>query len=120
MPWKLLSDPSGYIFTWLGTYSAFLGPIAAIIICDYWITRKTTLNLKDLYTVEGEYYYSKGFNPKAIIALVLGVLVALIGKIVPSLSILFDYAWFVGFAVSFVTYVILMPKKVKGEVDVKI
>lgn len=116
MPWKLLSDPSGYIFNWLGTYSAFLGPIAAVIICDYWIINKTRLNLKDLYSVEGEYYYSKGFNPKAIIALVLGVLVALIGKIVPSLSILFDYAWFVGFAVSFVTYVTLMPSKEKADI----
>jgi len=119
MPWKLLADPSGYIFNWLGTYSAFLGPIAAIIICDYWITRRTSLNLKDLYVAEGEYYYSKGFNPKAIIALVLGVLVALIGKIVPSLSLLFDYAWFVGFAVSFVTYIILMPAKDKKEANVK-
>ena len=117
MPWKLLADPSGYIFNWLGTYSAFLGPIAAIIICDYWITRKRNLNLKDLYTVEGEYYYSKGFNPKAIIALVLGVVVALIGKIVPSLSLLFDYAWFVGFAVSFVTYIILMPAKDKNDIE---
>ena len=117
MPWKLLSDPSGYIFNWLGTYSAFLGPIAAIIICDYWVTRKRKLNLKDLYTVEGEYYYSKGFNPKAIIALILGVVVALIGKIVPSLSLLFDYAWFVGFAVSFVTYVILMSAKEKEDIE---
>lgn len=117
MPWKLLADPSGYIFNWLGTYSAFLGPIAAIIICDYWVTRKRKLNLKDLYTVEGEYYYSKGFNPKAIIALILGVVVALIGKIVPSLSLLFDYAWFVGFAVSFVTYVILMSAKEKDNIE---
>jgi len=117
MPWKLLADPSGYIFNWLGTYSAFLGPIAAIIICDYWVTRKRKLNLKDLYTVEGEYYYSKGFNPKAIIALILGVVVALIGKIVPSLSLLFDYAWFVGFAVSFVTYVILMSAKEKEDIE---
>jgi len=110
MPWKLLADPSGYVFTWLGTYSGFLGPIAAIIICDYWVIRKRKLNLKDLYTMEGEYLYKKGFNYKAIIALALGVIVALIGKIVPSLSALFDYAWFVGFAVSFIAYWILTLK----------
>jgi NCS1 family nucleobase:cation symporter-1 len=111
MPWKLLADPSGYIFNWLGTYSGFLGPIAGVLICDYWITKKTKLNLRDLYMVEGEYNYSKGFNIKAIVALVLGVFVAIIGKIVPPLHILFDYAWFVGFAVSFFSYWALMPPK---------
>lgn len=111
MPWKLLADPSGYIFTWLGTYSGILGPIAAIIICDYWITRKTNLNLKDLYDTAGQYTYKKGFNPTAIVALVIGVFGALIGKIVPSLSGISDYSWFVGFTLSFVIYFLLNPAK---------
>lgn len=115
MPWKLLADPSGYIFNWLGTYSGFLGPIAGIIICDYWVCRKKKLNLKDLYTVEGEYHYTKGFNINAVVSLVIGVLVALIGKIVPGLHILFDYAWFVGFAVSFLSYLVLYPEKETAE-----
>ena len=42
MPWKLLADPSGYIFGWLGTYSGFLGPIAGVIIADYWVVRGGT------------------------------------------------------------------------------
>lgn len=107
MPWRLLADPSGYIFTWLGTYSGILGPIAAIIICDYWVCRKTKLNLKDLYSTTGEYSYTNGFNPRAIIALILGIVGALIGKIVPSLSGVSDYAWFVGFGLSFVIYLLL-------------
>lgn len=111
MPWKLLADPSGYIFTWLGTYSGILGPIAAIIICDYWVYRKTNLNLKELFDTEGQYAYKKGFNPAAIIALVIGVVGALIGKIVPSLSGVSDYSWFVGFALSFVIYLVLSPAK---------
>ncbi|MBV7271796.1 NCS1 family nucleobase:cation symporter-1 [Clostridium thailandense] len=111
MPWKLLADPSGYIFTWLGTYSGILGPIAAIIICDYWVCRKTNLNLKDLYDTAGEYSYKNGFNPVAIIALVVGIFGALIGKIVPSLSGVSDYSWFVGFALSFIIYAVLNPIK---------
>jgi NCS1 family nucleobase:cation symporter-1 len=107
MPWKLLADPSGYIFNWLGTYSGILGPIAAILIFDYWVLRKKKLNLTDLYKTEGEYTYKKGFNPKAIIALVIGIVFALIGKVVPPLAILADYAWFLGFAVSFVVYWLL-------------
>jgi NCS1 family nucleobase:cation symporter-1 len=120
MPWKLLADPSLYIFTWLGTYSAFLGPIASIIIVDYFLIRKKNLNLEDLYSEKGEYTYKQGFNPNAIIAVVAGVVVALIGNLVPPLRILFDYAWFVGFAVSFFVYWGLMKSKapsVKSTLD---
>lgn len=108
MPWKLLSDYGAYIFGWLVGYSGFLGPIAGVLICDYYLIRKQNLNVKDLYIRNGEYEYKKGFNPKAIISLFAGVFVALIGLLVPSLSFLYDYAWFVGFFVSFVLYRILM------------
>jgi len=108
MPWKLLSDPSMYIFNWLNVYSGFLGPIAAIMIADYFILRKTELKLEDLYKEQGEYSYTKGVNIMAVLALFVGVGAALIGKVVPSLSWLFDYAWFVGFGASFVSYIVLM------------
>ncbi|MBV4420199.1 NCS1 family nucleobase:cation symporter-1 [Clostridium tyrobutyricum] len=115
MPWKLLADPSGYIYSWLDTYSGILGPVAAIIICDYWIVKRKKLNLKDLYMTKGDYTYSKGFNPKAIIALAIGIFAALIGKIVPGLSGLFSYAWFVGFGVSFVVYYVLNISSIKSK-----
>ena len=110
MPWKLLSDYSAYIFGWLIGYSSFLGPIAGILICDYFIIRKRKLNAKDLYDPKGDYTYNKGFNLKAVYALVAGVFVALIGLIIPEVSFLYDYAWFVGFAVAFILYWILMEK----------
>ncbi len=120
MPWKLLSDPSGYVFTWLGTYSGILGPIAAIIICDYWVIKKTKLNLKDLYSTSGIYTYKSGFNPAAVIALVVGIFGALIGKIVPSLSAVSDYSWFVGFGLSFVIYYVLSPEKKTNSINEEI
>ncbi|MCH7962738.1 MAG: NCS1 family nucleobase:cation symporter-1 [Bacteroidetes bacterium] len=110
MPWKLLSDYSAYIFGWLIGYSSFLGPIAGILICDYFIIRKRKLNAKDLYDPKGDYTYNKGFNLKAVYALVAGVFIALIGLIIPEVSFLYDYAWFVGFAVAFILYWILMEK----------
>jgi NCS1 family nucleobase:cation symporter-1 len=113
MPWKLLSDYSSYIFGWLVGYSSFLGPIAGILICDYFIIRKKYLNAKDLYDPEGEYAYTNGFNIKAIIALAAGVFIALIGLIVPSLVLLYDYAWFVGFTAAFFLYRFLMIKSIK-------
>ena len=111
MPWKLLADYGTYIFGWLVGYSSFLGPIAGVLIADYFMVRKLTLNVEELYAQEGEYTYSKGFNPKAIISLIAGIFVALIGLFVDQLRFLYDYAWFVGFAVAFVVYVTLMRKR---------
>jgi NCS1 family nucleobase:cation symporter-1 len=113
MPWKLLADYSAYIFGWLIGYSSFLGPIAGILICDYFLIRKRKLNAKDLYETEGVYTYNKGFNLTAVYALIAGVLVALIGLVIPAVSFLYDYAWFVGFAVAFLVYLILMDKQNK-------
>jgi nucleobase:cation symporter-1, NCS1 family len=112
MPWKLLSDYSAYIFGWLIGYSSFLGPIAGILICDYFVLRKRILVSKDLYNPQGVYRYNKGFNLKAVYAFLAGVIVALIGLIVPEVVFLYDYAWFVGFAVSFLTYLLLMKKDI--------
>ncbi|MBI2417909.1 MAG: NCS1 family nucleobase:cation symporter-1 [Ignavibacteriales bacterium] len=111
MPWKLLSDYSAYIFGWLVGYSGFLGPIAGVLICDYFIIRKKELLVRDLYIRGGAYEYTNGFNLKAIAALVAGVIVALVGVFVQPLRFLYDYAWFVGFFVAFVVYYLLMRKE---------
>jgi NCS1 family nucleobase:cation symporter-1 len=108
MPWKLLSSYSTFIFGWLGGYAAFLGPVAGIMICDYFIVRRRVLVVDDLYLRNGAYEYSKGFNWMAVAALLVGTGTALIGLVVPALRILYDYSWFVGFAVSFGAYCGLM------------
>ncbi len=104
MPWKLLSSYSSYIFGWLVGCSALLGPIAGIMICDYFLLRDRQLLVADLYRRGGVYEYRKGFNPKALIALLAGVLVALMGLVVPAVRWLYDYAWFVGLFVSGALY----------------
>src|SRR5499425_2251626 len=110
MPWKLLANADRYINGWLVGYSGLLGPIAGIMIADYFIVRKRNLNLEALYQRGASYEYSGGFNIKSLIALALGVLVALVGLLLPSLRWLYDYAWFVGFLVSAVAYTLLMGK----------
>ena len=57
MPWKLLSDFSAYIFGWLVGYSGLLGPIAGIMIADYFIVRRRELVVDDLYRRNGIYEY---------------------------------------------------------------
>src|SRR6202041_2615788 len=82
MPWKLVGDPTGYIFTWLIAYSALLGPIGGILIADYFVYRRCKLNLSALYKMDGEYRFRGGFSFVAIIAFVIGVLPSLPGFLV--------------------------------------
>ncbi len=73
MPWKLVADPAGYIFTWLIGYSALLRPIGGIMIADYFAVRRRRLIVAALYDARGEYRYTNGFSVVALIALVVGV-----------------------------------------------
>ena len=126
MPWKLLADPSGYVFTWLIGYSALLGPIAAILICDYYTIRRTDLDLVELYRPDGEH---GGFSVPAMIALTVAVAVNVPGFLVTigilaredlfgwagHLATTYDYAWFIGFAVAFSVYWLLMKRGKRGS-----
>jgi NCS1 family nucleobase:cation symporter-1 len=118
MPWKLLANPESYIFQWLGGYGALLGPIGGVLIADYFVCRKRQLNLSALYKAGGEYEFKSGFSYVAIVAFLFGALPSLPGFLVTvhrldpasvpaSLVGLFDYAWFVGFALAFVIYLVL-------------
>jgi NCS1 family nucleobase:cation symporter-1 len=121
MPWKLIADPSGYIFTWLIAYSGLLGPIGGIMIVDYYFINNKNLVLDDLYKLKGIYTFKKGFNIIAIIALILGILPIIPGFLIQIkmlekelvwnwLAEMYNYAWFVGFFISGCTYWILSRK----------
>lgn len=96
-PWKLLADPSGYIFKWLVGYSGGLGSIAGVLIADYFIVRQKKLTLADLYRRGGAY---ADWNAPALVATAAGCAAAWIGAFVPALHAVYDYAWFVGFLVA--------------------
>jgi NCS1 family nucleobase:cation symporter-1 len=124
MPWKFLESADAYIFNWLVGYSALLGPIAGIMIVDYWVLRKTRLNVADLYRVDGEY---KGVNPVAVVALVLGVLPNVPGFLKSSKMItgepnffddIYPYAWFLGLGIAAGLYFVGMRGRIKPAVTV--
>jgi NCS1 family nucleobase:cation symporter-1 len=108
MPWKLLANYETYLFTWLVGYSGFLGPIAGILICDYFVIRKKIILLEDLYQRNSFYEFTGGVNWNAIAALAAGCGVAFIGLFYEPLKFLYSYAWFVGFVVGFGVYYLLM------------
>jgi NCS1 family nucleobase:cation symporter-1 len=107
-PWKLMADPDAYIFTWLLGYAGGLGSIGGVLIVDYWLVRKKTLNLADLYLMKGEYTYTNGWNIKALVATGIACAFAWIGAFVAPLHFLYDYSWFVGIAIASVTYYVMM------------
>jgi NCS1 family nucleobase:cation symporter-1 len=103
-PWKLLASYGNYVSGWLVGYSGVLGPVDGILICDYFVRRHKILVPQDLYRRGGAYEFSSGVNWKAILALVAGSAVAFVGLVYAPLRPVYDYAWFVGFGVSFVVY----------------
>jgi NCS1 family nucleobase:cation symporter-1 len=110
-PWKLLASYGNYVSGWLVGYSGFLGPVAGILICDYFVLRKTILDTEDLYRRGGAYEFSSGVNWRAIWALAAGCAVAFVGLVYGPLRVLYNYAWFVGFGVSFVAYFLFMVER---------
>jgi NCS1 family nucleobase:cation symporter-1 len=112
MPWRLYNDAAAYIFTWLIGYGALLGPVAGIMIADYFVLHRGELSLDDLYRRGGAYEYRRGVNWVAMIAFVLGVLPSLPGFIAalsgtPATGFfggVYNWAWFVGFLVSAAVY----------------
>jgi len=120
MPWKLIADPSGYIFTWLVGYSALLGPIGGVMIADYFVCRRRTLDPVALYDPQGAYRYTGGWSLVALAAFVVAVLPNVPGFLVQvrlldaahvpaGLLGLYNYAWFVGFGIAFAVYLGLRP-----------
>ncbi len=105
-PWWLLDEISSLLLF----VSSFLGPVLGILICDYFTLRRTRLSTEDLFLPNGIYSYRGGFNDAAIVALALGVIVALAGLLIPSLRFLYTLSWFTGFGVSFLAYYFLQQK----------
>jgi nucleobase:cation symporter-1, NCS1 family len=116
MPWKLIENSHGYIFNWLVAYSALLGAVGGILICDYWVIRKTRLSVPDLFSTRGRYTYGSGTNWRAVVALVLAILPCAPGFVIQIIDSkatgvfvrLYTYAWFVTFFLAFMLYWLLM------------
>jgi NCS1 family nucleobase:cation symporter-1 len=132
MPWYLYTNLGAYIFTWLIGYSALLGPIAGIMLCDYYLLRRTRLNVAALYDPSPSAEFSfggGGINWRAVLVLALAVAPNLPGfinaatnrthaqaaadpSIHPIFPAFFDtlygYAWFVGLALAMGLYYPLM------------
>ena len=126
MPWKILASTEGYIFTWLIGYSALLGPVAGILIVDYYVLRKTELAVDELYREGGRYSYRGGWNLAAVIAFAVGVAPNIPGflnaafpaafpEVGAAFKAIYTYAWFAGLALAAIVYGALMAGKTQAQ-----
>ena len=120
-PWKLAADPHGFIFIWLIGYSALLGALGGIMICDYYFIRKTHLNLAAMFDPKGAY---RGWNFPAWVSFCLSLIPVIPGFLIqvgllssnsiPAFwSALYSYAWFITFFLAFGCYGLLAKLKLR-------
>ena len=116
-PWRLLENAAVYIDKWLIGYSLLLGACGGVLIADYYLIRRCRIDLAGLYRRQGPYWYVGGYNPLALVALAAGILpclpgfaaaIGIVGPVGDVWSRLYDYAWFVSFGVSLVSYMAMM------------
>ena len=121
-PWKLYEDVGAYIFTWLVGYGSLLAAFAAVMVVDYWLLRRTQLELSELYRPGpgGRYWFTGGFNLRALASVAIGVIPVLPGFLNaatteggvvadPSfLDELYRYGIFVTFGLAALSYLGLM------------
>ncbi|MBB5954241.1 NCS1 family nucleobase:cation symporter-1 [Saccharothrix tamanrassetensis] len=120
-PWRLIADPGIYIFAWLGFYGGLLASVAGVFIAGYWILGRTELELPDLYlSGRGAYWFSAGWNRRAVVATAVGSVLAVGGAyggpfpadgLIPFLKPLYDYNWVVGLVGGLVVHLALAPRR---------
>jgi nucleobase:cation symporter-1, NCS1 family len=113
-PWNLYNNPDVIHYT-LETLGAFIGPLFGVLIADFYIVRKQRIAVDDMFTMapEGRYWYSKGYNPAAVIATAVGAIVAMIPVLWtggPGMHTTAQYSWFIGMGLGFVVYLGLAPR----------
>ena len=119
-PWRLISNPEIYIFVWLGFYGGVLASVAGVLIAGYWFVSRTQIQLADLYLAGGRYWFSAGWNWRAVVATLVGAVLAVGGAysnpgagpfpedgLIPFLQPLYDYSWVVGLVAGFLVYLAL-------------
>jgi NCS1 family nucleobase:cation symporter-1 len=120
-PWKLYEDVGAYIFTWLVGYGSLLAAFGAVMIADYWLLRRTQLDVPELYRpgAGGRYWFTNGFNVRALLAVAIGVIPVVPGFLHAAttkggvvadpnfLDQLYRYGVFVAFGLAFVSYALL-------------
>jgi len=121
-PWRLLENADVYINGWLVFYGGVLGAVAGVLISGYWLRARTYIALEDLYQERGRYWFSGGWNVPALVATLVGAVLAVGGAhsgpagpfpedgLIPFLKGLYNYSWLVGLVAASLVYLLLTAR----------
>ncbi|KAH6645492.1 NCS1 nucleoside transporter [Truncatella angustata] len=114
VPWKILDSAETFL-AFMGGYAIFLGPMAGIMIADYWLIKKQHIDIPALYNPHGRYKFVGGCNWRAALAFLVPVAPLLPGlgysiSGAPAVQIsdgtknLYSFNWLFGFLTSVILY----------------
>ncbi len=113
-PWNLYNNPEVIHYT-LETLGAFIGPLFGVLIGHYYLVHKQKVIVDDMFTLSkgGTYWYTKGYNPAAVIATVISAFIAVIPVLangVYGMHTAAQYSWFVGCGLALAIYYLLATR----------
>ncbi|MGW8379007.1 NCS1 family nucleobase:cation symporter-1 [Streptomyces sp. ODS28] len=111
LPWNLYDNPL-VVNYFLGGLGALLGPLFGVIMADYWLLRRSRVNVPDLYTEDarGDYHYRRGYNPRAVAAFVPAAAAAVVLALVPAFHAVAGFSWFIGAFAGAALYALLADR----------
>lgn len=100
------------IFNFVNTLGAILAPVYGIMIADYYLVKKQTLDIDDLFSASenGKYFYNNGWNSRALIAFIIPSIFSVTTVWMPKLAFLSGFAWVIGAILGAIIYLIIMKK----------
>tara|TARA_A100001015_G_scaffold106992_1_gene118720 strand:+ start:1317 stop:2774 length:1458 start_codon:yes stop_codon:yes gene_type:complete len=100
------------VLSFIDTFGAFFGPLFGVMITDFYFLKKGKLNNKDIYSLEknATYYYSGGWQIKAIYSVVLSFIFS--ASTIWNINLMFlqPFSWIIGAFIASLTYYLLAIK----------
>ncbi|AZG47998.1 NCS1 family nucleobase:cation symporter-1 [Gordonia insulae] len=118
-PWNLYSNPV-VVNYFLGALAAFLGPLVAILLVDFYLIRRRSIDVDALFDArEGApYVYRRGWNPRALIAFVPSAAACAVLALVPAFATVAPFAWILGMVVAGAIYLTLNRSRPSSDPSV--
>lgn len=116
MPWRIFASPVAVNY-FLGGLGALLGPLFGIIFTDYFLVRHQHVDVAALFQ-EGKdrpYWYTGGFNPRALVAFVPAASISIVIALVPAFGALAPFSWFIGAALGAGIYYLVVALAPAGR-----
>ena len=112
LPWNLYNSPLVIVY-FLSGLGALLGPLYGVIMVDYWLIRKSQVDVLQLYSEDpnGAYYYSRGVNLRAVAAFVPAAVIAILLALLPGFASVSPFSWMFGAGIAGLLYLLIAKRQ---------